>query len=401
MARLKTLGAEENTTTAGVEITGTDTGTNCTIQTSVVRTGTYAYQAAAGGVARDTYYRYVTGVSDAQFYGRVYIYVAAAPTADARIVRFMEIGIDTRASIRIKSDRTLILTDSAGTQIGSPSSALSLNTWYRVDLMYKNNAPSPDSTMEARLDGVVFATTTTAATIDGTNAFVWGNTDGDSTLNIYFDDIAVNDTSGSAQTSYPNDGKVLYLRPNAAGDINTFATQTGGTAGAANNFTRVDEVTPNDATDFNGSSTLNEEDLFNFGNSGIGASDTVNVVEVHGRFRNSTADATAKVTFEIEKTSGGTKTSSAAITPNSTTWRTNVAGTTEPKTAAIVTYTDPDGAAWTQSTLDSLQAGYKLTTGPGTAGRRIDVTAVWVVIDYTPGAAPAGATGATLLMMGV
>jgi hypothetical protein len=255
--------------------------------------------------------------------------------------------------------------------------------------------------MEARLDGVVFATTTTAATIDGTNAFVWGNTDGDSTLNIYFDDIAVNDTSGSAQTSYPNDGKVLYLRPNAAGDINTFATQTGGTAGAANNFTRVDEVTPNDATDFNGSSTLNEEDLFNFGNSGIGASDTVNVVEVHGRFRNSTADATAKVTFEIEKTSGGTKTSSAAITPNSTTWRTNVAGTTEPKTAAIVTYTDPDGAAWTQSTLDSLQAGYKLTTGPGTAGRRIDVTAVWVVIDYTPGAAPAGATGATLLMMGV
>lgn len=400
MARLKTLSAELNTVTAGVEVTGTDAGTNVTVQTSIVRTGTYAYQSGAG-TARDTYYRYVTGVSDAQFFGRAYIYVAAAPTANARILRIMEIGIDTRTSIRIKSDMTLILTDSAGTQIGSPSSALSTSTWYTLELTYKNNAPVPTSTMEARLNGSVFATTSIATTIDGSNAFVWGNTDGDTTLNIYYDDIAVNDTSGGSQTSYPGEGKVLYLVPTAAGDANTFATQTGGTAGAGNNFTRVNETTPDDATTFNGSSTLNEEDLFNITDiSGtINSYDTINLVEVHGRFRNSTADATAKVTFELIKTTGGTKTSSSTITPNSTTWRTNVAGTTEPKTATIVAYTDPDAGAWTNS--DAWQIGYKLTTAPGTGGRRIDVTKVWAVVDYTPGSAPASGGSPNLLLMGV
>ena len=81
--------------------------------------------------------------------------------------------------------------------------------------------------------------------------------------------------------------------------------------------------------------------------------------------------------------------------PNSTTWKTNATTTT--LGYPITAYTDPDGAAWTNTTLDSMQIGYKLTTAPGTAGRRIDVTTIWAYVDYTPGTPPA-ASSSFLLM---
>jgi hypothetical protein len=107
----------------------------------------------------------------------------------------------------------------------------------------------------------------------------------------------------------------------------------------------------------------------------------VNVVEVWGRFRNDTADASQNFRFEIEKTGSGTKTLSATIVPNSTTWKTNAIAT--PWTAPIVTYQDPDSAAWTLTTLDSMQIGYKLTQD-GTGTRQIQVSSVSAIVDYTP-----------------
>jgi hypothetical protein len=199
--------------------------------------------------------------------------------------------------------------------------------------------------------------------------------------NIFFDDVAINDATGGSQNTFAGSGKVLRLKPNATGDANTFATQTGGTAGGANNFTRVNETTPNDATSFNGSTTVNEHDLFNVDASAIGATDTVNVVHVNGRFRDSTADATQTIKFEIEKAAAGTILQSSAIIPNTTTWVTN--SVNAPHNPVLTTYTNPDGAAWTQTTLDSMQIGYKLTVD-GSGTRRIDVTNVWATVDYTP-----------------
>lgn len=290
------------------------------------------------------------------------------------------VGITTAGKFRLHNG------NSAGPQLGSDSGALSTGVWYEVTVAV-NNAGSPKVTASYAVDGTTPASFASGnyTTASNCNAFNLGFTDFVTSGIAFFSDFRVNDNSGSSETGMPTAGqKTITLRPSAAGLINTFATQTGGTAGAGNNFTRVNETSVDDATTFNGSSTLNEEDMFNMDDSGIGASDTVQVVEMNLRFRNSTADATAKITASIVKTSGGTKASSGTITPNSTTFRTNVPSTTLPKTAAIVLYADPDAAAWTQATLDSMQAGYKLTTAPGTAGRRIDVTAVWVTVSYLP-----------------
>ena len=108
-----------------------------------------------------------------------------------------------------------------------------------------------------------------------------------------------------------------------------------------------------------------------------------------------TPDATTKITFEIEKAAVGTLALSTAVAPNSTAWttrnRANQLGT-------IVLYKDPDNVnAWTQATLDTMQIGFKLTTG-GT--NKIIVTSMWASVDYVPGVAST-ATGSTLAMMGV
>lgn len=376
MARIYSIGFELNSATTGVE---GDTYSSTTVSTTNVRSGSYALRANAAGTA--PFWRTQLKSADDSTntcYFRFYLFIASSTNALVQIARIVDSGNVQQCTIRLNTDNTLQLTNNTVTQVGSSSSALSTNTWYRVEVSFN---PSSGA-IAAKLDGTQFASGSSAA--GSWSRVLLGTINGTPTADLYFDDVAVNDSTGSFQNSYPGDGKIIVLKPNAAGDANSFATQTGGTAGASNNFTRVNEVTPDDATSFNGSSTLNQEDLFNVEASGIGASDTVNVVSVGARFRNSTADATAAFKAEIEKTSGGTITQSSAVVPNSTTWRTNA--TAAPFNYLITTYQDPDSSNWTQTTLDSMQIGYKLTVGPGTAGRRIDVSKVWVLVDYTPAA---------------
>lgn len=374
MARLHTRGWEVQSLTAGLEF-DTITGSP-TINTTTKRTGAAAMRcnpSAATAYVQSDYADETT-----IHLGRVYIYIASAPAALTDIFIFGDNANSYTARIRLATDRTLELwSDSA--KVGSSSSAIPLNEWHAVELSYDDSVAN--NTIVGRLDFVQFATGN-GGDNGGNGRFRCGIITS-TTADVYFDDLAINNSTGSSETSWPAEGKIFRMNPNNSGDANSFATQTGGTAGSANNYTRINETTPDDATTFNGSSTLNEEDMVNFDPSGINPGDIVKVVEVWFRFRNSTADATAKITLNIEKTGSGTRSSSAAITPNSTTWKTNT--TAVPRNAPIVLYNDPDGSKWLQETLDTLQAGYKLTTAPGTAGRRIDVSWLMVLVEYSPG----------------
>lgn len=385
MSRLLTLGAEYNAgATADMDYDSTS-GSTISYDTVTPRSGVYCYKfvCAASGPFLTRQYTPTANANDGYF--RAYINVTSITTASSISIftgRSAASGnvINIRLTRTSASTYTLALWDEqTSTQIGSASGSLNTNTYYRLEMSYLRTA----GTFSALVDGSQFASGT-GSTLKDINTIRWGSIDA-STMTILFDDLAVNDNTGTSQTGLPGSGKVIRLKPNAAGDVNTFATQTGGTAGAGNNFTRVNEVAVDDATTLNGSSTLNQEDLFNMDNSGIGASDTVNVVEIWGRYRNSTADPTAALRFEVEKAGSGTKAQSASLIPNATTFRMNVAAV--PKTPPIVLYKDPDGTlAWTQATLDTMQVGYKLQVAPGTAGRRIDVTSVSAIVDYTPAA---------------
>lgn len=388
MARIYSRGFELNTNTALVEWDATS-GTP-TIQNTTVRTGGFAGEipSLTTGTAKFWLLQFAAADVSTAHWARFYFRVHTSVSANSTIFQYgNDAGTAQPVNIVLTTGDQLQVQNNLGVQVGSNSGTLTKDTWYRIECKYDPSGGALATIIEVRVDGVNFvssAIVSLATAVD--NCAFGGNLKGEAatTCDFFFDDIAINDGSGTAQTTYPGAGGILRLAPNAAGDVNTFATQTGGTAGAANNFTRVNEVTPDGATTFNGSSTLNQEDLFNVTNSGIGASDTVNVVEVWVNFRNSTADPTGAFRAEIEKAAAGTILQSAAIVPNSTTFRENTKGTF-PATPPLVTYLDPDGGAWTQTTVDSMQIGYKETVAPGTAGRRCDITNCVAMIDYTPG----------------
>lgn len=384
MGRLLSVGAEYNAgATADMDYDSTS-GSTITYDTVNPRSGVYCFKfvCAASGPFLTRQFTPTSNVNDCFF--RDCINVTSITTASSiSIFTGRSAASGNVINLRLTRDSAstyhlALFDEQTSTQIGSNSPTMNTNQYYRVEMSYLRTA----GTFSAYIDGVQFATGT-GSTLKDVNTIRWGSIDA-STMTILHDDIAVNDNLGTAQTGLPGNGKIIRLKPNAAGDVNTFATQTGGTAGAGNNFTRVNEVAVDDATTLNGSSTLNQEDLFNMDNSGIGSSDTVNVVEVWGRYRNSTADTAAAIKFEIEKAAAGTIAQSTAIVPNSTTFRMNAAAV--PKTPPIIEYLDPTGSPWTQATLDTMQVGYKLTTAPGTAGRRVDVTNVSAIVDYTPAA---------------
>lgn len=406
-ARLFTNGFENDTVVANLDqwtVPSAGTVASSTIQ----RSGLYSMSVlGVSGAEDDLAYQFSAADTNGPVFFRFYLNVTKFSSATTSIAivtgsgatLFPWIGINPTGSLVLGSN----ITNTNGSPVGSPSTILTTSIWYCVEMKFDASGAGAADTWEAYVDSdgscgtTKFAGSNTLNFAEGAVTLTIGTNMNNETAagQIYaFDDVAINDSSGSVQTGLPTNGKVLYLKPNAAGDSNTFATQTGGTAGAGNNFTRVNELTPNGATSFNGSNTLAQEDLFNLADSGIQSYDTVTLVQVNDYMSRSAA-TNAGFKTEIEKTSGGTKAQSTEVVRNATSYimNTNAVPRLPPQTL----YTDPDGAAWTQSTLDSMQVGYVISTG-NTA--RADISTVWATVEYNPGTPPVVAASPIFLLKG-
>lgn len=398
MARLFSSGFELNSATSLVEWQTTGSPT---ISTSNVRTGTYAgaITSATDSIFKGFIFQYAAADTNGPVWLRFYLYISSAPNLETTIAGIQRNTGFENLTVTLTTTRTLkLFTQDGATQIGSASSALNTSQWYRIEMKMDNSPATGSKVGELKIDGTVSATSSTLTSTNmtgGTDTINLGaNLEGESctTLNIQFDDVAFNDGTGSFQTTYPGAGSLEYLFPNAAGDNNAFSVQVGGTAGSANNFTRVDEIPPDDATSYNGDVLSGDIDDFNITNtsSAIDSGATINVVHVGVRYRAVVAAAEAAFKARIKKAAAGTVTSSAAITPNTTTWNTNANAV--PRLYPLTLYQDPDSSNWTKSTLDTTQIGYTIST---TNTNAADITAVWAVVDYTPGTAPVVSVGDT------
>lgn len=383
MARVFSSGFELNSLTAAVEF-DLKSGVFTIVGGGDARSGSYGGRVTgpSSGVKSYVGTQFAAVNSTATRFYRTYVRIETNPDVDTTILTITATSFANRVYVILHTDGTLTLHDEDG-QIGSASAALSASVWYRLELRVQAGSGAGADTVRARIDGTQFAFSTTRSISTGVAWFFVGVnlvSEACTAIDIYFDDLAINSGAGSFQADFPGSGKIIHLRPSAAGDANTFLVQVGGTAGDANNFTRVNEVTPDDATTYNASAALSSEDLFNMDDSGIGAADSISVVAIGGRFANLVAaDATSAFKFEVMKASGGTKAQSAAIIPNSTTWRTNAAAV--PFVYPLTTYQDPDVANWTQTTLDSMQVGYLLSAANIQA---IALSTVWALVEFIP-----------------
>jgi hypothetical protein len=406
MARLWSSGFELNSTTNGVEWTGSSGSP--TIQTSVVRSGTYALNI---GSLQSTFsqfvrWQFLNTEAASNRYFRTYLRVATLPSAENSILLWNDSASVTGTPsvyVTIDNGGELRLYDEDGQITGTTT--LSIDTWYRVEVHINTTPVGGSQVVEAMVDGVTFASSSTrniASTNSPFSFWVGGNllNEAQTTGTWYIDDVAVNSATGSFQNSWPGEGSIIHLKPNAAGDNNGFA-KNGGGAGDSNNFNQVDELTPDDATSNLESTGVNgiiDDYNLEATPAAIGSGDTINLVHVGYRGRAEAAGDGDGVSLRIKSTSSGTVETGSSIVMNGTTWRTNAVTTPQNYTLTLYDLPGASTTAWTKADLDTAQIGM---IADDTGGVASEASTLWLLVEYVPVPSPAPATGATALMMGV
>lgn len=375
--RLWSSGAELNSATSAVEW-DTVTGGGVTVVTSPKRSGSYALdilKTSTGAIEtiKENIRASVVSTDDCF---RGYLNITTAVNTLIPIMQFTDTAGTAKTSIRLATDNTLELWKdlaAAPAKLGSSSSALSTGTWYKVELC----ATYTTGTATGYLDGSSFASGVTTAIT--TNAILNVGFVASATGHITFDDMAWNDNGGSSQTGQPGTGSITHLHPNATGD-NSNGTPTG----AATGWQCTNEVPPDDATTYQSLTTVNDILDVNIESSstgGIGASDTITLVQVGYRGAESSASSNTE-NVRIKSQASGTTTSGTSTTHDDTTYRTN--GDAIPRLYTLTSYVDPQaGGAWTTSLLDTAQIGFKNTVH--NANSRL--TNLWALVEYVPAAA--------------
>lgn len=198
MTRIVTCGFEAQSAS---EWTGTE-GSAPTFSTAVKNSGSTSARfqntaSSARSIRFQVYADDVAGLGQNVFI-RAYIRLDTAPAARTAILAWDDatgVGTGSFYCIKLNTDRTLIATSSGGTT-GTVSAALTLGTWYRLELNYDGVA----HTLTPYLNGVAWAAPI-SADLGGGQWARFGVINA-TTIDIYFDDVAVNDSTGSA----PNNG---------------------------------------------------------------------------------------------------------------------------------------------------------------------------------------------------
>lgn len=379
--RLWSSGFELNSAVDGVEWTTHNGTTPASIQSDVVRTGFYAMQAnpSTSTGLRNLAKQWLPANADANVYIRFYLRIAALPKDDTKILSLTTTAQSPteRASIRLAGNGALKLFN-ATTQVGSDSGVLALNTWYRIELHYNSLNPAGTDILEARIDGVNFAASS-AESLGTTGKFYLGviNGTGNSTTNLYFDDVALNDgTATETQNTWCGDGKIIHLKPNGDDATNHgWRVSTGVT-----HFSLIDDVPPNDSADYLSANApaIDDYDLENA--TGVIPAGS-NITLVQAGFRASTSGGTNAIEAVRLKTSTGLiennlshdvidayKTNDAII--NNGVGNYGLTASRQPGT----------GSNWTIAALDSAQIGYRYVSGDRTS----TLTAAWLLVEYVP-----------------
>lgn len=235
MSRIWSSGSELQSVTAGVEFT---TGAGApTIDTTTFRSGAAALRV---NTTDDVLYTFSAADAEDGFYCRFYIYIVTLSSTGTRnIFGFQDAANTLQVALQLTVDGTLILRNvEDGANVGSASPALSTGQWYRIEMKFDSTTLA-STVVEARINGVPFA----SGTVDlanGANRLRWICIASEASLDFLIDDIALNDDSGSFQNSWPGEGEIIHLRPNAAGDADEWDLTT--------TYENIDEITPDDGT---------------------------------------------------------------------------------------------------------------------------------------------------------
>lgn len=363
----------------------TTAGAHATIVTTAPHSGTYRLQldnTSGKAVSRNL----PAVVTSGTFYIRWYWQTNAIGVGDSRIFNTQSNGGTadgasiaklSTGKIRLRNNPTATTTDSTLT--------ISANTDYRFELrqllgetttgdlelrIYLGDATTP-------LETLSLLGTDTLPTTANIFTFTWEESAVSNSLTYLIDDIAINDDSGSFQTSWPGPGKTYLLVP----DSNVSNTWEKNASGAANDSTylQIDDLpgTPDD-TDYNHNDVtidvLNATgDIDRLGLTNLGAEVTasavLSVIAVSGRIGSTQTSAT-HMRFNLWDESGNLTNGPDA--------NANVNGWKITNTAETLVY---NASAKSKANIDSFNVGYEVRTDTLVARPR-RISALWVNVEW-------------------
>lgn len=307
---------------------------------SVITSPVYAgARALSLGGSNNSHYQYTIPATVHGFFYGAFRYNSAATAfwrAFDGTTQHLELGLSGTNQIQFRSSG---VTRATGTFVVAAGTYVHLGIEYLIDdttglfKLYINGASSPDInfTGDTRNGGGAQITKIgpSMATEVGGNAHQWDN-------------IVVQDSTGSAPENafLACEPRLDYIAPDAAGDVSDWTVSGAATAWQATNETVAD----GDTTRVE-SSTLNQKVLVNCASMPSGGT----IFAVCPTAVMAKASAGTRLVGLLDKL-GSTERVSA-----------DIALTLAYAPYQIVNHRDPDGAAWTESNVNALQVGAKVT----------------------------------------
>ena len=327
--------------------------------TGIVRTGSYAGRAIATTtqLAAQRIGGFIsTGAPSVGNYANLYLtfhfQIVTLPGGGntEEICSFFKYTNPYKAAVRIDPDGKLSLWDSVPSQIGSTgTTVLTTGVWYRIEVYCGTGAAG---SMEVRINGVSeISTTGNLGTVNSGDAAVgkYHNRSNQGVEFIY-DDVWLDDAA------YQGDFEVKRMVPDGDGN---YTAWTG-------TYADVDEQPPDNDTSYIYSSTSGHAETITLQSaSAAGISGTVHAVQAWAVIREASTVTSA---VQVRMRSGST---------DSDTTSRNF--TTSYQFNCNQRATDPAGAAWTLSALDSLEVGVE-----NNAANTIRCSYLAAMVAYTP-----------------
>lgn len=403
MARIQQTGAEWQSTAVGVEL-GSVSG-SLSIDTSVMHGGNASYK-VSGSIPNDDVQEGELPPlgSQTNVYIRTYVYVEELPNNVDAVVYLSGAtsGGVSIFSVQLYNDSGTLTGIAYYNDFASSSSAFTTNLafdeWLCLEIHFDSTPANGSEVLEVRVNGdtvVNLNSLNFASKALGLYNFgIFNGTGGAiNTEVVYFDDIAVNDTSGSTNNSWCGEGKIVAAVPSAAGDNDP----TAGTFASVNEIPATDTATSSaNRIELDNNGTIADFNITDTATLGINSYDTINAILVLVRLREEAA-ATTSYQLRIKSASGGSVTSTTAADAGNATVRTNPNGTTA-FGRLLISETDPTtGIAWTPTGTNSLDNA-QIGISSGTAND-IWATAMAAMVDYTEGTPPAVGDESQMLVM--
>jgi hypothetical protein len=321
-----------------------EVGGQVTISSANARTGTYHIRQAGGTTASTTNIRRVLGGAKTTVGVGGVFYYPALPTGNnvQRLFQFNDATNTNQISILVQSTGTIeAFRGPATTSLGvTATPVIVANAYQHVECIVLFSQTV--GTIEVRVNGVTVLSlsaqdTCATSLVECSQVLIGGGIGGTNQFSqTDLDDVFCYDTTSSYNNAFIGDRRVLTLMPNA----NT-ATADWTAVGAATGYECIDEVPPNDDTDYITAATVGLVSQFGLANLPSGIS-VVNAVVMVERAR---------------KTEAGVANTKVSIVSGAST----TAGADKPLTE-VYTYrqdvfqTDPASAApFTPANVDALQ----------------------------------------------